>query len=207
MDILLNPNIAYLILAFGLMVTVLAILSPGTGLLEIGAFFVLVLVAWEVINLGFNWWALTSLIIGIGLFVAAVHWPNRRILLILSIVALVIGSAFLFPTQIWYIPAVNPVLALLVSLLLTGFFWVVTRKVLEARNSPPRLDLNLVIGETGEAKSDIQEEGTVLLGSELWSARSSTLIARGTRVKVTGRQGFILDVVPIDSDKKDEANK
>jgi len=206
MEILLNPNIAYLILAFTLMITVLAILSPGTGILELGALFMLALVAWEVYNLSFNWWALITLALGMGFFFLAVRRPKQPVFLIVSIAALVIGSAFLIPSDVWWKPAVNPVLALLVSLMLTGFFWVVTHKILEARQAPPRLDLNLVLGETGEAKTDIHEEGTVLIGSELWSARSPDRIPRGTHVQVTGRNGFVLDVIPINISAPEEVN-
>lgn len=204
MEILLNPNIAYLILAFGLMITVLAILSPGTGLLELGTLLVLALVGWEVYNLGFNGWALIALGLGLIFFVLAVRRPKQPVFLVISIIFLVIGSTFLFPSDQWWKPAVNPILALLVSVLLTGFFWVVTHKILEARSAPPRLDLNLVVGMSGEAKTDIFDEGTVLIGSELWSARSRERIPRGARVQVNGRDGFILDVIPL-SDKEVQA--
>ncbi len=206
MDILLNPNIAYLILAFGLMISVLAILSPGTGILELGALLVLGLVGWEIFNLSVNWWALILLVLGMGCFVLAVRRPTQPVYLILSIIALVTGSAFLFPSEVWYMPAVNPILALLVSVSLTAFFWVVTHKILEARMAPPHLDLDLVIGATGEAKSDIQDDGTVLIGSELWSARSQTRIPRGERVRVTGREGFILSVISIESPTEAEVH-
>jgi membrane-bound serine protease (ClpP class) len=201
MDILLNPNVAYLILAFGLMVTVLALLSPGTGFLELGAVLILALVAWLVINLGFNWWALLLILIGFSLFVLAVRYPRQPAYLVAAIIALLMGSIFLFPREVWFIPAVNPFLAAIVSVLLTGFFWIVTHKVLESRQAPPVQDLESLIGKSGEAKSDIQDEGTVLIGSELWSARSTDLIARGERVKVIDREGYILVV---QSDNMDE---
>jgi membrane-bound serine protease (ClpP class) len=207
MEILLNPNIAYLILAFALMVTILALLSPGTGVLEIGALLVWALVAWQVFNLNFNWWALVALVVGLGLFVLAIRWPKKKAYLILSIALLVLGSAFLFPSDLWYQPAVNPVLALLVSILLASFFWVTAHKILEARNAPVRLDLNLVIDEIGEAKTDIHDEGTVLLGSELWSAHSAGFIPRGARVKVVSREGFILDVVAVQPTEGTEDNQ
>jgi len=206
MDILLNPNIAYLILAFGLMITVMAILSPGTGVLEIAALLVLGVVGWEVYNLSFNWWALVSLLLGMGLFIVAIRRPKQSFYLILSIIALVFGSAYLFPSDVWWIPAVNPLLALLVSALLSGFFWIVTHKILEARSAPPHMSMDIVIGETGEAKTDIQDEGTVQIGSELWSATSPVRIPRGEHVKVTGRNGFVLDVVPIDNPTTQEVN-
>ena len=206
MEILLNPNVAYLILAFGLVITVLAILSPGTGVLEVAALLTLAVVGWEVYNLSFNWWALVALILGMGLFLVAIRRPNQSIFLILSIIALVFGSAYLFPSNVWWIPAVNPFLALFVSLLMAGFFWVATHKILEARNAPPDLNPDQVVGETGEAKTDIHDEGTVLIGSELWSATSSARIPRGARIRVTGRNGFILDVVPLDNSAKEDVN-
>lgn len=207
MEILLNPNIAYLVLAFGLVVTVLAILSPGTGVLEIGALLVLGLVAWMVYNLSFNWWALITLVLGMLFFTLAVRWPRQRTYLVIAIAAIVVGSAYLFPGEEWWMPAVNPFLAIIVSLLMGGFFWVAAQKILEARQAPPHLDLNQVVGEDGEAKTDIQQEGTVLIGSELWSARSAEeaqLIPRGARVKVIAREGFILTVAPLEENQAPE---
>ena len=40
MDFLLEPNVAYLILLAGVLLGFLALVTPGTGLFEIGAFFV-----------------------------------------------------------------------------------------------------------------------------------------------------------------------
>jgi membrane-bound serine protease (ClpP class) len=206
MEILLNPNIAYLILVFGLVVTVLAILSPGTGLLEAAALLILGLVAWEVINLSFNLWALILLVLGVGLFLLAIYRPAKNVFLILSIIALVLGSAFLFPSGTWYQPGVNPFLALVTSVALASFFWVATHKILEARKKPPVQNLESIVGTSGEARTDILDEGTVQIGSELWSARSPERIQRGAKVRVTGRDGFVLEVIPIDQPTQQETN-
>ncbi len=197
MEILLNPNIAYLILTFTLVITVLAILSPGTGFLEGAALLLLVVVAWEVYNLAFNLWSLIFLLVGGVLFVLALRRPNQPIILALSILALVIGSAFLFPSDAWWKPAVNPFLALLVSGLMTGFFWVMTHKIIDARRAPPHQNLDALIGGIGEAKTMIHDEGTVQIDSELWSAHSPEKIRSGEKVRVVGRSGFVLEVAPI----------
>ena len=39
MDFLLDPNVAYLLLLGGLMLAMMALVTPGTGIFEIGAFF------------------------------------------------------------------------------------------------------------------------------------------------------------------------
>ena len=51
MDFLLDPNVAYLIRMAGLLLVMMAIVTPGTGLFEIGAFFGLALAGYAVYNL------------------------------------------------------------------------------------------------------------------------------------------------------------
>ncbi len=197
MDVLLNPNVAYLIFAGGMMVAILAVISPGTGLLEIAAGFAFLLAGWAVYNLPVNGWALVILAIGVFPFLIAVRRSGRLIYLGISIAALVIGSAYLFRGETWWQPAVHPLLALVVSVLLTGFFWIAVRKYLEAVIARPAHDLRSLIGAIGEAKTDIQDEGSVQVGGELWSARSDRLIIHGERVRVIAREGFLLTVEPV----------
>ena len=110
METLINPDIAYLLLAGGLVLAVLAILSPGTGALEVGAFFALLLAGWQVYNLPVNAWSLVILLTGAVLFVLSIRKKDQLLLLAGSILALVLGSAFLFRSETWYMPAVNPML-------------------------------------------------------------------------------------------------
>jgi membrane-bound serine protease (ClpP class) len=192
-DILLDPNIAYLLLVAGFTFATLSLLSPGTGLLEIGGLFAILLAGWAIYNLPVNFWALGVLLLGVFPFLLAVRRSGRLIYLGISILALVVGSAFLFRGEGWR-PAVDPLLALVVSVLVTGFFWIVVRKSLEAEQARPSHDLGALIGLAGEAKSEIHAEGTVQVAGELWTARSAEPIPDGARVRVTGREGFILDV-------------
>ena len=114
MDFLLDPNIAYLFLLAGVFLGLLAIITPGTGLLEIGAFFSLALAGYAVYNLSFNLWALVILVLSVVPFIYAIRKPKRELFLGLAILGLVVGSVFLFATHNWR-PAVNPVLALVAS--------------------------------------------------------------------------------------------
>jgi membrane-bound serine protease (ClpP class) len=194
MDILLNPNIAYLFLAGGLVFSVLSLMAPGTGILEIISLFTLILAAYGVSNLPINGWALLILFIGVALFVASIRWHANIILLVLSICALILGSVYLFRSPIWWQPAVNPFLAAVVSIFSGAFFWFAAKKIIEARSLRPTHDLQTLIGAIGEARSDVHDGGSVQVGGELWSARSQEPIPNGSRVRVTGRDGFILEV-------------
>lgn len=194
MDILLNPNIAYLFLVAGFMLGILAIITPGTGMLEVGTLFAIILSGWAIYNLPINIWALIVLILGVFPFIVAVRRSHQMNYLILSALALVIGSAFLFRSDKWWLPAVNPILALVTSVLTGGYFWLAVRKVLEAEQTIPAHDLSVLTGLEGEARTEIHEEGSVYINGEMWTARSAEPISAGSRVRVTSREGLILEV-------------
>jgi membrane-bound serine protease (ClpP class) len=195
-EILLNPNLFYLLLVAGVLVAIMALFSPGTGLLELGAFFLLLLAGWGIYKLPTNLWALGLLILGVFPFILAVRRSRQFIFLVIALVAFVIGSTYLFQGDSWWQPGVHPLLAIIVSLLSAGYLWIATVKVLEAERRRPAHDLAGLIGELGEAKTDIYNEGSVQVDGELWSARSAAPIPEGSLVRVTGREGLILEVEP-----------
>ncbi len=198
MQILLDPNVAYLLLASGMILVILALLSPGTGWLELLALFSLVLAGYSVVNLPINGWALLVLVFGVFPFLLALRKSGRMIFLGVMILALIVGSLFLFPGGVWYRPAVNPLLAVVVSVLGGGFVWLAANKILEAEAQRPSHDLQSLVGALGEAKTNISPKGSVQVNGELWSAHSQVPIPAGAQVRVTGREGFILDVEVVD---------
>jgi membrane-bound serine protease (ClpP class) len=196
MEFLLDPNIAYLFLLAGVLLGVMAIIAPGTGMLEVGAFFCLALAGYAVYNLSFNLWALIVLVLSIIPFVYAIQKPRREWFLAISIAGLVVGSVFLFATDSWQ-PAVNFPLAFVSSVLYAGFIWIAVRKTLQAAHTRPSHDLSDLVGMIGEAKTRIHAEGSVQVAGELWSARSEKAVPNGSSVRVVGREGFILLVEKI----------
>lgn len=193
-NFLLDPNVAYLLLAAGVLMVVFALITPGTGVLEIGALFLLVLAGWGMYNLPINFWALALLFVGVVLLVLAIRWYKQWAYLVGCILALVVGSVFLFRGDHWWSPAINPILAGIVSLASAALLWFVGRKALEARAFRPTHELGALLGQVGEAKTDVYEHGSAQVAGELWSARSEQPIRAGTLVRVIGREGFVLDV-------------
>ena len=193
MDFLLDPNVAYLILLASLLLVMLAIVTPGTGIYEVGAFFGLVLAGYAVYNLSFNEWALAALALSVLPFVYAIQKPKRELFLGLAILLLVIGSVFLFVRENGQ-PAVNPLLAVIVSVLVAGFLWFAIRKTMQAMQIKPVHDLDVLVGQIGRCQTAVHEDGSVQIASELWSARSAEPISAGSRIRVVCREGFILVV-------------
>ena len=197
-EIMLNPNVAYLFLVAGFSLALLAVIDPGTGIIEIAALFTLVLAGWGVYSLPINYWALAVLLLSVILFIWAVLKSGKYSHLGISIFALVLGSAYMFKGDFWWQPAVNPVLAIIVSVLVGGFFWIVARKSMEARAAVPAHDLGSLIGAIGETRSEVYHEGSVQVNKELWSARSSKPIKSGAIIRVKSREGFILEVEEVE---------
>lgn len=198
MNFLLEPNVAYLVLLSGVVLSLLAIASPGTGLLELGAFFMLVLAGYAVYNLEFNAWALGLLILSVFPFFYALQKPKREGFLALAILLLLVGSIFLFAMESG-LPAVNPFLAATASLLVTGFLWIAIRKSIQASQARPIHDLDSLTGKLGESKTKIHEEGSAQIAGELWSVRSEATIPPGQPVRVVRREGFVLVVEKAES--------
>lgn len=193
MDFLLDPNVAYIFLLGGVLLAMLALASPGTGFFEIGALFCLALAGYAVYNLSFSWWALVLLAFSIVPFIYAIQRPKRELYLILSILLLVTGSVFIFPRSAEQ-GVVSPVVAVIASAAVAGFLWIAVRKSIEAANMRPSHDLDGLVGQIGEAKTKVEEDGSVLVAGELWSARSEKPIAAGNSIRVLKREGFILIV-------------
>ncbi|MBP9041304.1 MAG: NfeD family protein, partial [Anaerolineaceae bacterium] len=84
-----------------------------------------------------------------------------------------------------------------VSIVAVGLLWIIARKGIEALKMTPAQDLSILIGKTGEARTDILYEGTIYVGGEEWTARSQELIRKGALARVTGREGLLLLVEPV----------
>ncbi|MEK6221419.1 MAG: hypothetical protein N2D54_04150 [Chloroflexota bacterium] len=197
MQFLLDPNVAYLVIVTGFILTVFAILAPGTGAFEIGAVFMVVMASWQIYNLPINIWALVVLAIGAVPIFFALRKKSRRMYLAIAVGLFLLGSVFLFRGGAWYQPAVNPIFAIIISLISSGILWIMTDKIMEARLATTAHDLEGLIGAFGEAKTAVQLEGSVYVGGELWTARSDKKVKEGSKIEVLSREGFILTVKEI----------
>jgi len=195
MDFLVNPDLAYLVLVTAMLSTLAAIVIPGTGIPELVAVFALLLSGYAVYHLSFTWWALLILILSGVPFVYSIRVRGREAWLALSIVGLTVGSVFFFPATAT-VTSVSIPLAAATTLAYSTFLWFAGRKIVDATASAPAHGLEHLIGQTGEARTAVREEGSVQVAGELWSARSDTPVAAGAAVQVVGREGFILIIEP-----------
>jgi len=188
-------SLLYLLLVAGIWMSALAVVNPGTGVLEILALVALGGAGLGTIFVPLSAWALIVLALGGVLFIASLRLPRPEIWLIFSALALSVGSVFLFQPEGGG-AAVSPLLALTVSLLTLGYFWWAIRSAIIAQQSRPAIDPTRVIGEIAEVRTELNPVGSVYALGELWTARSEDRIRAGKEVKVVDREGLMLLVEP-----------
>ena len=194
MEFLIDPNIAYFLIVAAAMLAFLTIIVPGTGLPEMGMLICLGLSWYELSQLEPNFWALLVLLLSLAPFLAALRAQRLRLpLLVIAILMISVGSAFIFVDQNGW-PTVNPLLAVIVSVFSAGFVWFAAERGLKALRARPELDPNALVGRTGQARTEIKTSGSVQTGGELWSARSAEPIPAGSMVRILQRDGFVLIV-------------
>ncbi|MGB7537042.1 MAG: NfeD family protein [Anaerolineales bacterium] len=190
-----TQDIAYFFLIASIWATILAISSPGTGLLELAACICVVVTAVFAVWLNINLWAFGILVAAFVVFLLEIAKPLKGIFLIISVILFSIGSVFLFRGSSGEFAIVSWPLAVISSLGTAAFFWMVVRNVLLTHRRPVQNDPSSIVGQVGEAQTEIFLEGSVQVASELWSARSDTRIPAGSRVRVLSRERLILTVV------------
>ncbi len=196
----LEPNLAFVLLAVAFLVTIFALLAPGTGFLEVFSLVLLGAVGFSIANLPIHSWAILLLLAGIVGVILALRRYDNRYFLAGAILTLLAGMLFLFRAPGRFL-AVDPLLALVVAVITAAFIWIVGRMTTQAFRAQPQQNLGKLIGEEGRAVTDIAKEGSVYVGGENWSAVSRKNIKEGSRVVVLSRDGLVLTVEEV-SEKK-----
>ena len=201
MNPIIDPNIAYVLLIVGFVLSVLALLTPGTGVLEVIGLFSMILAGYGIIsNPSYNW-ALLILIPFLPL-IFVYRRTKKDYFLIISIALLNIGSFMVFKSESGGF-AVSPVVAIVVVLLNAPILWIVVKKIIEAIDTKSVFDPNNILGAIGEARTNIFQSGTAYVMGEEWSAKSNAKIEKGEKIKVIRKEGLVLWVENLDiSDRR-----
>lgn len=196
---LANPNVAYLALIVGLLMLVVAVTTPGTGLAEVIAVIALAVAVIGLIQLSANFAGVVLIIAAFVLFALDVTQTQHGALTLGGAVALVVGSLLLFPVReggptisLWLVAGVT-LLMVTVSLV---FFSALMRWRKQRRVDNVAQEM---LGQRGVVKTALVPlaPGTAQIAGQLWSVEASESIEPGTEVEVIGREGLTLMVKKI----------
>ncbi len=198
LQLLIDPNIVFLLLAIGLQALLIELTHPGAWL---PAFFGVVCLALGAYGLGFlpvNWFGLIFMVTAFVLFILDIKAPTHGALTIAGIVSFIVGALVLFNSPgTPHFQNVSVPLVLFVGVFIGLIFAVILGFALRAQSRPVITGSARLEGQTGYAVSEIDPSGQAQLAGELWSADMADpagAIHRGDRVEVVRVEGLRLKV-------------
>jgi membrane-bound serine protease (ClpP class) len=197
MSSLMDPNIAFLLLALGALALYAEFNHPGAVVPGVVGVISIVLALFALNFLPTRFASLALLLVAFALFALEAKFASHGVLAAGGIVCMVIGALFLVDGPIPQM-RVNIVTAVAVSLPIGIIAVFLTTLVLRARRGRVSTGREGMIGEIGIARTPLGPEGKVFVHGELWNAMSAVAIAEGGRVRVAGVNGLHLIVEPAD---------
>jgi membrane-bound serine protease (ClpP class) len=203
-NFLVDPNFAFVLLAITFMITIFALLAPGTGILELISLALLGLVGFSIAAMPVNTWAIILLLGGILFVLITLKRSENQYFLAASIILLIAGMLTVFK-QPGQLLAMDPFLAIFVSAGMAAFIWIIGRNTTQAFKQRPLQNLDGLIGQTGRAVTDVSQSGSVYVGGENWSAVSDVLIKKDHPVIIRQRDGLVLKVEEFSEKRKSKS--
>ncbi|HSE84136.1 MAG TPA: nodulation protein NfeD [Thermodesulfobacteriota bacterium] len=182
-DILSDPNIAFLLLSLGSLGLFIELYNPGLIFPGVaGAIsFLLGLVSLQI--LPFNYAGLALLGLSVLLLIAEIYVTSFGILGVGGIIAFILGALLLFDTpesdvRVGFNVVISAALAIGLFFLFVAYYLV------RAQSSHVHTGYEGLMEEQGTATTDIEKVGKVFINGEYWDAESDETIRKGDKVKV-----------------------
>ena len=195
LDWLMDPNIAFIILAIGGLSLYAEFTHPGAIVPGVVGTIFILLSAFALNLLPVSWAAVTLIFAGFVLFALEAHFATHGILGIGGIAALTIGGLFLVDgpipqmrVHIWTALGVSIPMGVITIFLTTLAIKAYRNKVVTGPQG--------LVGELGIARTDLMPAGKVFVHGELWDAHSTQPVEIGKAVRVLEIHDMELVVEP-----------
>ena len=186
LDVISDPNIAYIFFLLGIYGLLFELYNPGSIAPGVIGAICIVLAFYSLHTLPVSYAGFALILIGIILFILEIKITSYGMLTVGGVVSLFLGSVMLidsessleFVSLSWsvIIPAV---------LFTAAFFIFAIGMGIRAQKRAPVTGIEGIVGETGEALSDLNPDGQVRIHGEIWNATSNQgRIKSGTHVVV-----------------------
>jgi membrane-bound serine protease (ClpP class) len=193
---LMDPNMAFVLLAIGLLSLYVEFNHPGAIVPGVVGFFFVVLAVFALNILPVRYAALGLILMSFVFFALEAKFASHGVLTIAGMVSLVIGALLLVDAPIpqmrvrlWTALAVAIPLGLITTFLM-GI-------ALKARRGKITTGAQGLIGEIGVARTPLTPQGKVFLHGELWNAICSVPVNAGDQVRVCAVADLHVEVEPV----------
>jgi membrane-bound serine protease (ClpP class) len=196
LNIISDPNIAYLLMMLGFFGIMFELYNPGAILPGIVGVISLILAFYSMHTLPVNYAGLALIIFAIVLFLLEIKIMSHGMLAIGGAVSLLLGSIMLIRRSSALETAHISYSVIISSTVITALFFLFIIGIgLKAQRAKPVTGIEGLIGQTGETLDVLNATGPVRIHGEIWNAESiSGMIGKGEKVRVTGIKNLKLFV-------------
>lgn len=203
LNIISDPNIAYILLMLGFYGILFELYSPGAIFPGIIGVIGLILGFYALHTLPVNYAGLALIVFGIILFLLEIKIASYGMLTIGGIISVLLGSLMLIRTDPNFeFFRISRTVIFTTTAITTLFFLFVIGAGLRAQKAKPVTGLEGFIGDTGKALETLDPAGTVRVQGEIWQAESlSGKIDAGESIRVISMKNFKVFVEPLITSK------
>jgi len=195
LNILSDPNIAYILLMLGFYGLMFELYNPGTTLPGIVGVICLILAFYSMHTLPINYAGLALIIFALVLFLLEIKIASHGALAIGGIISLLLGSMMLIRTGSGEVGRISWSVIISSVSVTALFFLFVVGMGLKAQRLKPVTGAGTLVDKNGVVTEDLEPMGMVRVNGELWKAESlSGSIKKDEKIHVVRMEGFKLFV-------------
>jgi membrane-bound serine protease (ClpP class) len=184
LNVISDPNIAYILLLIGMMGIFFELQNPGSILPGVVGGISLILAFYALHTLPVNYAGVLLILLALILFIAEIKIPSYGLLTVGGVLSMVLGSIMLFKGSMPFFQISWKVIAFATIITALFFLFVIGLGIRAQRRKPVTGNEGL-LGEVGKAVDDfIKGSGRVSVHGEIWEATSSDKIKKGDEVTV-----------------------
>ncbi|HKY75330.1 MAG TPA: NfeD family protein [Acidimicrobiia bacterium] len=196
---LISPSVVFLLLIVGLGLMVFEFFTMGIGLAGVTGALSVAGALYGASHLPVTWWALGLLVISTFGFAVDVQAGHQGFWTGIGVVGLLAGGLLLFGGS----SALNVPLWLVVLIFVGQIVFMLGGMTVAVRNrfSIPTVGRDSMIGELGEARTELNPDGVVTVRGAPWRARThrGRPVSPGGAVRVVAVDRLVLEVEPGDA--------
>jgi len=196
LQVISNPNIAYVLMTIGTIGLIAELYNPGAILPGVVGAISLILAFYSLQSLPVNYAGVLLFILGIVMLILEVTVTSFGLLAIGGVTSMILGSLMLMNPDFPYYQISWSVILPMVGLAL-GFTFFVVRFGVKALRGRTTTGSEGMVGLIGLAKTNFSPNGKIFVHGELWDAVSSSPISAGQEIEVTQIEGLKLHVKPV----------
>ncbi len=198
LTVVANPNLVFLLLAVGVQALLIEFSHPGGWVAGFIGAVCLLLAGYGLGFLPVNWFGILFMALAFILFVLDIKALTHGALTAAGAASFIIGALVLFNSpNLATTQRVSVPLVVGTGIALGAFFFTLVAFALRAQREPVRMNRLGIIGQVGVTNTPLNPNGTVQVGSELWSAvlvDEGPPLPSGSKVVVTGLENLQIQV-------------